>query len=88
MITAQGILLRETDLAILLVQGQGENRREIWIPRGQIKHLRKEPLTEGWLATIEIPDWLAEAKEILSIEEEYVFRTKAAPESAVRPQPK
>ena len=53
-VKVKGTIMRETELALLLVQGTGESRREIWIPRGQCSHISKTPLSEGWSATIQL----------------------------------
>lgn len=51
-------LIHETDLAILVQDKDGE---DVWIPRGQVSYLLKE---KNNYVTIEIPEWLAKAKNL------------------------
>ena len=66
-VIVKGRILRETDLAVLLIQDRNGERWESWIPRGECKRISKKPLPEHlmqWAAEIEMPSWLAEAKEL------------------------
>jgi hypothetical protein len=61
-----GKIIRETELAVCFEQkNRGGKARESWIPRSECTHISRRPI-EGvvWHATIEMPAWLAEAKEL------------------------
>jgi len=61
LVKVKGILLRDTELALLLRQGTSE----IWIPRGQCHHISKRLTVEDAIeAVVELPEWLAEAKQL------------------------
>jgi hypothetical protein len=63
LVKVKGTILRETELALLLRQ-EGETR-ETWIPRGQCHHISRRLTDDDTIsAVIELPEWLAEAKEL------------------------
>jgi hypothetical protein len=64
-LTAKGTIIRETELAFLFVQDRDGEKRESWIPRSECKRISKRLNTDETIsAVIELPEWLAEAKEL------------------------
>lgn len=65
-VKVKGTILHETELAIKFAQinDQGETSI-VWIPRAECSLVTKHKLIrKGWEATIELPEWLADAKEL------------------------
>lgn len=57
----RGVLLRETDAAILVCKDA--NSAQHWIPRSQIGYLRKDKVLAGTLVVFTLPEWLIEKKQ-------------------------
>ena len=61
-----GIYKTETDMAILFLPGDWEPDEEgIWLPKSRISYDDSVQYERGDAIVIEIPDWLAEDKEII-----------------------
>ena len=67
LVKVKGIILRETELALQFRQdiADGPASHTAWIPIGSCHHITRHPETgRGRPAVIELPEWLADAKEL------------------------
>jgi hypothetical protein len=61
----RGVLIRETDGAILVAKSLAAQSAEFWIPRSQIGYLRKTKREGGEAVDVVFtaPEWLIEKKQ-------------------------
>ena len=60
----RGVLLRETDNAILVAKDLSDEAEEFWFPRSQIGYLKKTARPMGGTdITFTCPEWLVENKQ-------------------------
>ena len=62
--TYLGKYIRDTDAALLFLPEDFEEGEEVWLPKSRIEY-EDDDYERGDLIEVEIPNWLAEDKEII-----------------------